>query len=72
MGAWIEINDVGLTEYCNPVAPFMGAWIEIVIRRRIHYRQIVAPFMGAWIEINLNNWKENSVGSLPSWERGLK
>ena len=32
----------------------------------------VAPLVGAWIEIGNTTTIASGIGSLPSWERGLK
>ena len=31
VGAWIEMDNIGDTEYVAFVAPLVGAWIEILI-----------------------------------------
>ena len=52
VGAWIEINSVGVWVSVFGVAPLVGAWIEI----SESYNEaivvlLVAPLVGAWIEI---------------------
>ena len=51
----------------------MGAWIEMLDNRIILQDALVAPLVGAWIEIcRFRSVGSGGLGSLPSWERGLK
>ncbi len=60
----------GLT--CLRVAPLVGAWIEMLPRSKYCMDEAVAPLVGAWIEIGNTTTIASGIGSLPSWERGLK
>ena len=58
---------------CKPiVAPLVGAWIEICQYSVCCEELSVAPLVGAWIEIGNTTTIASGIGSLPSWERGLK
>ncbi len=50
----------------------MGAWIEMLPRSKYCMDEAVAPLVGAWIEIGNTTTIASGIGSLPSWERGLK
>ena len=54
------------------VAPFVGVWIEILLLILLFFICIVAPFVGVWIEITVWKRSRKLIGSLPSWECGLK
>ena len=53
VGAWIEINSIGVELCVRKVAPLVGAWIEITRCVWTGSRMQVAPLVGAWIEIPL-------------------
>ena len=50
----------------------MGAWIEITKSADLDQKAEVAPLVGAWIEILIHYAPYKYIGSLLSWERGLK
>ena len=55
------------------VAPLVGAWIEINVDFKSIPYEPVAPLVGAWIEIPAPlTYVMCPMGSLLSWERGLK
>ena len=54
------------------VAPLVGAWIEMDEELAPLDPNGVAPLVGAWIEIKLLSGIVVRIGSLLSWERGLK
>ena len=54
------------------VAPLVGAWIEMYLSWHLPLYTSVAPLVGAWIEITSPYGVNLLIGSLPSWERGLK
>ena len=63
----IKVNRPG-----QDVAPLVGAWIEISNSHQRICPTAVAPLVGAWIEIGNTTTIASGIGSLPSWERGLK
>ena len=54
------------------VAPHVGAWIETLKVPIPTEGDEVAPHVGAWIETVLAINVDDTVESLPMWERGLK
>ena len=72
VGAWIEISNSHQRICPTAVAPLVGAWIEMLPRSKYCMDEAVAPLVGAWIEIGNTTTIASGIGSLPSWERGLK
>ena len=55
VGAWIEINELGVVHAKAAVAPLVGAWIEILNNSHAIDSDTVAPLVGAWIEIDTSD-----------------
>ncbi len=54
------------------VTPFVGVWIEMGRSIKVRFIEKVTPFVGVWIEIICRQSINNTSGSLPLWECGLK